>query len=137
MSEEAVQIYYYAGCILLKGNKLGNVFEDLDNNQIVFQKRGFGHAIGMPFSVTHKPDNKFIHHINREEKRPPSELINEWRVRNAMVNQEYHQILSDKKLKDEMNRLDNMTISELKEYANKSSTAKRVIRQYVDEKLLW
>jgi len=135
--EEQTERYYYAGCTILVGYRQGHIFENLEGKQIIFQARSFNRPIGMAFDITNKENGMFSHKANPKAERPPSNKIEEWRVRHLFNQQEMNNILAERRLKREDKDFGEMTINELRAYANKSITAKRVVRSYLEEKLLW
>jgi len=134
--EEKRERYYYAGCTILVGDKLGHILETLEGKQIVFQAKSFSRPIGMAFDILQKEGGTFNHKANPTAERPPSNQIEEWRIRHLFSQQRFNDILAERKLRKEDKDFGEMTLNELKAYTDKSITSKRVLRLYLEEKLL-
>jgi len=129
------EIFYYAGYIILEGDRLGHALINLEGTSLNFKARSFHHYIGRPFSVS-RDGTSFTYKPDPSAEKPPEDKLKEWRVQSRTNKQIHDDLQADKKLRDFRNKLDDMTISEMKSLC-KTIPMKRALRRYLDEQLFW
>lgn len=136
---EDEKIYYYAGKRLLNNNKLGHIFESLDNKTLIFTGR-FTAYITKPFIVQLREDNKFTYKpsLNSKEERAKlsQEKVDKWKSENTINEQLHKEIQAEKFMEKMFKDINNMTINDLKKYCD-SPQKKRALRLYLDETIFW
>lgn len=134
MTEE----YIYAGYACIQGGKKGwrlvhRECPDDEEKQIIAKGNTPSYVLGDVVEVE-KEDGQFFHEL-KDERVEDEELLDRLRAESKMQYQKYQKELNRRKLDKDMKDIEDMTVRELKEYADKGYFNKSVIVQYLLERL--